>query len=289
MATKHKSKKSTKRQPKHRASWEGHLTFGLVSFPVQAINAFEPGQSDIHFHQLHAECHRRIHYEKVCPVHGAVSNDEIVSGFEYAKGKYVEIDPEELDALRTKKERSLTIDSFVDPDTIDPIYFDGRMYYLVPDGAAGEEPYRVVLEAMHREECWGVGQVVFSGKDQLVAVRPIDDMLHMAMLNYDEEIRRPADFAAATKHPRPTGRKVQLAQTLIRNWSTDHFDFAAYDDRHREKVKELIDAKVRGHEIAAPEEQEEPQVVNLMDALKKSLSHTRPSKTHSKRHKRRSA
>src|SRR3954469_8781084 len=107
MAT--KKKKSAKRPPKHRSSWKGHLTFGLVSFPVQAINAFEPGQSDIHFHQLHAECHRRIHYEKVCPVHGAVSNDEIVSGYEYAKGKYVEIDPEELDALRTKKERSLTI------------------------------------------------------------------------------------------------------------------------------------------------------------------------------------
>src|SRR3712207_1055914 len=119
MAT--KKKKSTKRQAKHRASWRGHLSFGLVSFPVQAFNARDREQSDIHFHQLHAECHRRIHYEKVCPTHGTIPNDEIVSGYEYRPGKYVEIDPQELDAVRTQTERSLTIDAFVEPDAIDPI------------------------------------------------------------------------------------------------------------------------------------------------------------------------
>src|SRR6478609_7531142 len=165
MATKHKKKPTkSKSKSKTRASWRGHLTFGLVSFPVEAINAHDPKHSDIHFHQLHATCHRRIHYEKVCPVHGAVSNDEIVSGYEYRKGQYIEIDPEELDALRTEKERSLTIDAFVAEDEIDPVYFDGRMYFLLPDGPAGEEPYRVIVDAMDREECWGVGQVVFSGK-----------------------------------------------------------------------------------------------------------------------------
>src|SRR5215207_8655853 len=107
-----KRKKAT---PKHRASWRGHLSFGLVSFPVQAVNALNRQQSDIHFHQLHAECHRRIHYQKVCPVHGEVPNDEIVSGFEHRKGKYIEVEPDELDAVRTKKERALTIDAFVDP------------------------------------------------------------------------------------------------------------------------------------------------------------------------------
>jgi DNA end-binding protein Ku len=281
--------KKQKRQTKQRASWRGHLTFGLVSFPVQAINARNPQESDIHFHQLHATCHRRIHYEKVCPVHGRVTNDEIVAGYEYRKGQYVEIDPEELDALRTEKERSLTIDAFVADGEIDPVYFDGRMYFLVPDGPAGEEPYRVIADAMHREECWGVGQVVFSGKDQIVAVRPLDGVLHMAMLNYDEEIRRPADVRAAHKSPRPESKKIHLAQTLIRSWYSDHFDFAAYDDRYREKLKELIDAKVHGHEIVAPEEEEEPKVLNLMDALKKSLSHTRPHRAARHHRKRRSA
>src|SRR5689334_474245 len=98
-----------KTPPKHRgttsrASWRGNLSFGLVSFAVEAFNALNRQGSDIHFHQLHAKCHSRIHYEKVCPIHGQVSNDEIVSGYEYAKGKYVEIDPEELDKFRTESE-----------------------------------------------------------------------------------------------------------------------------------------------------------------------------------------
>jgi DNA end-binding protein Ku len=194
------------------------LSFGLVSFPVQAFNARNPEQSDIHFHQLHAACHKRIHYQKVCPIHGQVSNDEIVSGYEYAKGKYVEVEPEELDALRTETERSLTIDAFVEPDAIDPIYFDGRMYYLAPEGPVAEEPYAVVTEAMEREGRYGVGQVVFSGKDQLALVRPDDGVLHMAMLNYEAEIRHPREVVAAAKQGHLGGRKVQLAQTLIRSW-----------------------------------------------------------------------
>jgi len=283
------TKKKDKAKPKHRASWKGNLSFGLVSFPVQAFNAHSPEHGDIHFHQLHATCHRRIHYEKVCPIHGEVSNDEIVSGYEYAKGKYVEIEPEELDALRTETERSLTIDAFVEPDTIDPIYLDGRMYYLAPDGAVAEEPYAVIAEAMEREGRHGVGQVVFSGKDQLALVRPDQGVLHMAMLNYAAEIRRPRDVVAAAKHSHLGGRKVQLAQTLIRSWFTRNFDFAAYEDRYREKLQELIDAKVEGREIVAPQEEERPEVINLMDALKKSISRERPgqqSKARARRHRR---
>src|SRR3954453_2312215 len=134
-STKTKSKgKQGRKSSSQRAGWKGQMTFGLVSFPVEAFNALDRQHSDIHFHQIHAQCHRRIHYQKVCPVHGEVSSDEIISGYEYRKGKYIEIEPEELEAVRTKKQRSLTIDAFVNPSTIDPLYFDGRMYYLVPDG-----------------------------------------------------------------------------------------------------------------------------------------------------------
>src|SRR5207249_2786824 len=159
--------KAKKKPSKHRASWKGDLAFGLVSFPVQAFNALNRERSDIHFHQLHAKCHRRIRYQKVCPVHGEVPSDEIVSGYEYHKGRYVEIEPEELDALRTHRERSLTIDAFVEPEAVDPLYFDGRMYYLAPAGSAAEEPYHVMVEAMEKEDRYGLGQVVFSGKQQL--------------------------------------------------------------------------------------------------------------------------
>lgn len=267
--------KSAMKRPKYRSSWKGNLTFGLVSFPVQAINAVNREQSDIHFHQLHNECHSRISYRKVCPIHGEVPSEEIVSGYEYKKGQYVEIEPDELDAFRTSRERALTIDAFVEPDAIDPIYFDGRMYYLLPAGAGADEPYVVLAEAMEREERYGVGQVVFSGKEQVVLVRPVDGVLHMAMLNYDAELRPAEEMVAQVAKPRGAQRKVELAQTLIRNWSPRDFDFTAYQDRYREKVKDLIEAKIAGREIVQPEAEEVPEeVVNLMDALKQSIART---------------
>ena len=263
---------NTKRSPKRRASWTGNLSFGLVTFPVQAFNARNSEQGDIRFHQLHAGCHRRIRYQKICPIHGVVSQEEVVSGYEYRKGKYVEIEGEELDAMRTQAERSLTIDAFVDPAEIDPIYYDGRMYYLAPAAASADESYAVLAQALEREGRYGVGQVVFSGKDQLAMIRPLEGVLHMAMLNFDEEIRRPREVVAASKTHSLSGRKVQLAQSLIRSWSDSGFDFTAYDDRYRQKVRELIEAKLRGREIEVPEEESPPDVINLMEALKRSLA-----------------
>lgn len=263
------------------------MSFGLVSFPVQAINALNRAESDIHFHQLHATCHRRIQYKKVCPVHGEVDQSEIVSGYEVRKGKYVEVSDEELDELRTESERALKVDSFVDPETIDPLYFDGRMYFLAPDGESAFAPYSVLLHAMEHENRHGIGKAVLSGKEQLVLVRPYEGILHMAMLNFDEELRRPKDvFASAL--PRPDARQMKLAQTLIRNWTTDDFDFERYDDEYREKVKALIQAKSRGKELVKPEEEEEePPVINLMEALKKSLEGKKSAKTRPKKAPRR--
>ena len=127
--------------------------------------------AEVHFHLLHEPDHERIHYTKVCPKHGEVPNDEIIEGYEYAKGKYVEFEKEELDALRTPKEKALTIDAFVSSDEIDPIYFDGRMYYLLPTGTGATEAYGLLQAAMERKVRWGVGQVVFSGREQLALVR----------------------------------------------------------------------------------------------------------------------
>ncbi len=280
--------KRSRREAKHRASWKGQLTFGLVSFPVEAFNAFDREHSDIHFHQIHAKCHRRIHYQKVCPVHGEVANDEIVSGYEIKKGKYVEVEPEELQALRSESDRALKIDAFVSPEAIDPLYFDGRMYYLVPAGAASQEPYAVIAEAMEREDRYGVGMVVFSGKDQIVLVRPVEGILHMAMLNYAAEIRSAKEVTGVIKAPKGLVRQVRLAQSLIEEWSEDNFDFAKYEDPHREKVEELIEAKMKGREIVAPEE-EPKEVLSLMDALKKSVGNLKGQEKGKKRSRKRSA
>jgi DNA end-binding protein Ku len=271
MAKKRKSI-SRKSHSKFRASWRGQLRFGLVSFEVQAVNAENKRQADVHFHLLHEPDHERIHYAKICPKHGEVPNDEIVEGYEVSKDHYVEFDKEELDDFRTEAEKALTIDAFVNSDEIDPIYFDGRMYYLIPFGGGANEPYALLEAAMEKKSRWGIGQVVFSGREQLAVIRPHDGVLTMAMLNYDAEIRKPSEIKTEFTRPRTTPSKLRLAEELIGKWQDGKFDFSSYKDRYREKVKEAITAKKKGVEIAAPEKETEPEVINLMDALKRSIA-----------------
>lgn len=284
MAKKKSKAKAAKRgRPKHRASWSGQLRFGLVSMPVQAFNAHLPEQGEIHFHQLHAACHQRVHYQKVCPIHGELDNDEIVSGYEYKKGEYVEIDPDELDALRTDTERALTVDTFIESDALDPIYHDGRRYYLLPDGAAASEPYTVLAAAMRKKGRDAVGQVVFSGRQQLVRLRSVEGVLIMTMLDYAAEVQSPRTMAEKLPSSRPAAKSVKLAEMLVEAWAVKNFDLGAYHDTYRERVKELIDAKIAGEEIVSPIPEEQPQVINLMDALQKSLERNRPAPAKAKR------
>jgi DNA end-binding protein Ku len=266
-----RKRKSRKPKSKFRASWRGQVRFGLVSFEVQAVNAENKQQAEVHFHLLHEPDHERIHYTKVCPRHGEVPNDEIVEGYEVSKNKYVEFEKEELDNFRTDAEKAFTIDAFVSSEEIDPIYFDGRMYYLMPSGAGAIEPYALLEAAMEKKKRWGVGQVVFSGREQLAVIRPYEGVLTMAMLNYDAEIRRPTEIKNEFTRPRTTPSKLRLAEDLISKWQDGKFDFGSYKDRYRDKVKEAIAAKKKGEEVTVPEEDEKPEVINLMDALKKSV------------------
>jgi len=256
---------------KARASWRGMVRFGLVAFQCEAFNA-HPTADNIALHQLHAECHSRLRYQKTCPIHGPIEKDEIISGYEFSKGRYVEIEPDELDALRTEAERALTIDSFIKPSEIDPVYFDGRMYFLAPDGDQAREPYTIFLQALKKLDRWGVGQVVMSGKDQLIVLRPYQDALHMALLNYEHEIRDPANTVGPLSKMAASDKKLKLAEQLVTSWTDDDFDFSNYHDDYAENMKTLIEAKVKGEELVAPEARaDEPKVVNLMDALRKSL------------------
>ncbi len=210
MAAENKSThRHTGSRSKFRASWRGQLKFGLVSFEVQAVNAEIKENAEVHFHMLHEPDHERIHFAKMCPKHGEVPNDEIIEGYEYGKGKYVEFEKEELDALRTEKEKALTIDAFISPSELDPIYFDGRMYYLIPSGASASEPYTLIESAMEKKKRWGIGQVVFSGREQLALVRPLEGVLTMAMLNYDAEIRKPTEIKKEFTRAHTTSRKLR--------------------------------------------------------------------------------
>jgi DNA end-binding protein Ku len=275
------AKRKPARQPTtFRSSWKGQIRFGLVSFAVQAVNTSSKSGGDIHFNQLHESCHSRIRYKKVCPIHGEVSQDEIVSGYEYEKGKYVVIDKEELEELRPESERALSIDTFIAPGEIDPIFLDGRAYYLIPDTSEAQEPYVLFREAMKRQKRWGIGHAVMFGRDQLVLVRPIEQLLSMSLLNYEAEVRKPKDLKDDVADPKLAPRKIELAEKLIETWTEDDFDFSAYKDTYQDKLKELIDAKVQGREIVAPAaDAEEPEVINLMEALQASVRQRKPRET----------
>lgn len=255
-----------------RSSWKGFLKLSLVSVPVKAYTATSSGGGDIRLNQLHAECHSRIQYKKWCPIHQEVTNDQIVSGYEYSKGQYVIVNPDELDKLRTEDDKAIKIDAFISPDDLDPVYYTGRTYYLLPDGPVGQKPYAVVHKAMVDEERYAVAQIVMHGKEQTVLLRPIDNLLAMSMLNYEDEVTKPSAFEEEAPKTEVSPDELKLAKTLIAVSTPKKFDFATYKDMYTEKLTKLIEAKVAGEEIVAPPVHEQAQIINLMDALKASVA-----------------
>src|SRR6476619_4592626 len=153
----------TKSRSMPRSSWKGYLKLSLVSVPVKGYTA-NVASAEIRLNQLHSECHSRIRYQKVCPIHGEVPKEEIVSGYEYAKGEYVIIEPEEIAKLRGERERAVTIDAIVSQHTIDPVYFTDKTYYLTPDGAVGQKPFALIQKCLADEELQAVGRVVLFGR-----------------------------------------------------------------------------------------------------------------------------
>lgn len=264
-----------------RASWKGYLRLSLVAVPVQAFNAASSDGGEIHFHQLHAECHNRIRYQKQCPVHGEVPNNEIVRGYEYEKGKYVIVDEKEVDQFRTEADRAINIDTFVAPNSIDPMYFDGRTYYLVPDGAMATQPFTVLLQALEEKKRWAVGRALFFGREQLVMIRPQETVLCVEMLHYRDQVRLPADLGQEFVASPPTVKKeeVRLASKLIEASTRKKFDLGQYQDEYTAKLQKLIDAKIQGKQVVRPPQDDETPVINLMDALKKSVANATGGRT----------
>jgi DNA end-binding protein Ku len=257
-----------------RSSWDGFLRLNLISVPVRAYSAAAPGHGKIAFHQIHAKCHSRIRYKKACPIHGEVSNDEIVSGYEYAKGEYVLIDPKELAKLRTGSDKVINIDAFVHPEALDPMYFTDRSYYLAPDGKVGQKPYAVVQQVMATENRHAIGTMVLAGREQVVLIRPLDKLLTFTLLSYAEQFKKPSAVADEVADVAATEEELRLAKTLVAASTAKHFDFDHYRDKYTDEVSKLIEAKAAGKKVVAVSHEEAPPVINLMDALRRSLEQT---------------
>jgi DNA end-binding protein Ku len=247
-----------------RSSWKGFLRLSLVSIPVKAYTAAVSGNCQIRLNQLHHDCHRRIQCQKVCPVHGKISNDQVVSGYEYAGGQYVVIQPEELDLLRTESDKAIHMDTFVSVEQMDPLRLAGKDYYLTPDGVPGQKPYALLRQAMAERGLWAIAQTVWHGKEQLVVLRPRGRLIVMSQLKYASEVKEPSAF-----------ERLELAQALVQATTAEEFDFSKYTNRYQAKLAELIEAKVTGREIVAAEAEEPHPVINLMEALKASVAKAR--------------
>jgi DNA end-binding protein Ku len=242
-----------------------------VSVPVKAYTANDTGVQ-VRLNQLHAECNSRIAYKKVCPQHGEVDSDQITRGYEYAKGQYVVIDDDELDKLRTAGDRSVNIEGFMAPGELDAVYHAGRTYYLLPDGAVGQKPYRLLVRGMQENQVHALAQVVISQREQLVLLRPLDDMLAMTILSHKKKVKSADLFRDEIEDSECTPEELQLASMLIDASRLKDFDYGSYTDRYVEKLTELIQLKVQGQDLVQAEDVEEPKIINLMEALKQSVA-----------------
>lgn len=254
-----------------RSSWKGYLKLSLVSVPVRGYTA-SVAASEIRLHQLHAKCHSRIRYQKTCPIHGEVPKEEIVSGYEYAKGEYVVIEPDELARIRGESERAVTIDAVLSQHIIDPVYFTDKTYYLLPDGAVGQKPFALIQQCLADEELQAVGRVILFGREELVLVRPVDRLLAMTALKYEAEVAHADALSDELETTSFAREELNLTKRLLDAFEKPKFSLADYKDHYVEQLRELIEAKVEGKELVAPPAPEEPHVINLMDALKKSVA-----------------
>lgn len=254
-----------------RTSWKGFLKLSLISVPVKAFTANDTG-GEVHLNQLHKGCNSRVKYVKVCPEHGELKSEAIVSGYEHLKDQYVVVDPDELDKLRTKADRAVSIDGFVPADAVDGLYFAGKAHYLLPDGVAGARPYALLRDGMKQNGVCAIAQVVLSGREQLVLLRPVGRMLVMTGLHYPQRVRKAGEFEGELEDITFKPEEVALTNTLITASRIASFDLDRYTDQYVTKLKKLIALKVDGKEVVQAPDLEEPKILNLMDALKKSVA-----------------
>jgi DNA end-binding protein Ku len=259
-----------------RHSWKGFLKLSLVTVPVKAYPVSVSG-ADIHLNQLHRCCKSRIKYKKTCPLHGEVVPGDIVSGYEFAKDQYVVVDPDELEQLRTESDKAIQIDAFIRPGTLDAIYANGKSYYLVADGPVAHQGYAVLWRGMVEEKHQAIAQVVLHGKEQIVWLRPLEGLIVMTQLSYDGEITKPAALADDVCQREVVPEEMQLMRALMATCTPAKFDLAKYQDRYTQKLTQLIEAKVAGKEIVAAPATAQLQVINLMEALRKSVAATQQS------------
>ena len=259
-----------------RPYWKGQIRLALVSIPVEIYAATKTGAA-IAFNQIHEPTGKRIKYEKVVPGIGPVDVDEIVRGFEYAKGEYVLLDDKEIEGIRLESKKTLELTQFVDVDDIDAIYFE-KPYYVTPADDLAEEAFIVLREALRRSRKIGLGQLAMRGREYVVSIKACGRGMVMETLRYADEVNKAASYFREIGDGEPDDELLDLATTLI-DKKTGKFDASDFHDRYVDALKDLIERKKKGKTLNIDNNDKSPDprggnVVDLMAALKWSIGST---------------
>jgi DNA end-binding protein Ku len=258
-----------------RSIWTGAISFGLVSVPVRLFPATE--SKELKFHFLDRRDMNPIGYDKVNKETGEhVEPDDVIRGFEFDKGRFVELTDEDIDRLDIELTHSIDICDFVSIDEIDPIHFR-KAYYLLPQEGA-EKPYRLLVKALEETGRVAIAKIVIRNKQHLAAVRPVGDTLVLETMYYADEVRQPEEVPT----PRVQPAEVEMAKTLIENLAAK-WDPGKYHDRYRNELLDLLEKKAEGEPLPEPSEQEPGEVVDLMEALRRSVQETKRKRSPAKR------
>ncbi len=252
-----------------RAYWKGYLKLSLVSCPIALFPASSEREK-ISFHQLHKQTGNRIKYRKVDAETGdEVESADIIKGYEVGKGEYLEIAPEELEAIAIESKRTIEIDEFVPRKEIDEIYFNNP-YYIVPDGEVGQQAFAVIREAIRQEGMVAIGKVVFTSREHVIALEARDKGLLGVTLRYPYEVRKEEEYFDDIPEEKLPKDMLDLAKHIVDSkkaeWKPERFE-----DQYEDALKELLKRKQSGQKIEAPRDREPSKVVNLMDALRRSV------------------
>jgi DNA end-binding protein Ku len=253
-----------------RAYWKGYLKLSLVTAPIALYPASSQAEKT-HFHQINRKTGHRLRQQMVDEETGkVVEKDDKSRGYEISKGKYVEIEPEEVKAIQVESTHTLDIDKFVPIEEIDRRYFD-RPYYIVPDGKAGEEAFAVIRDAMKAKGRVALAKIVLTNREHVMAIEPFGKIMLGTILRYDYEVRDEKELSRGVANPKVPKEMVSLASHIL-DTKAGHFDPSQFKDEFETELRKLVKRKAAGKTIEAPEERERPSnVVDLMEALRQSV------------------
>ncbi|MBV8286054.1 MAG: Ku protein [Hyphomicrobiales bacterium] len=252
-----------------RAYWKGYLKLSLVSCPVALFPASSEREK-ISFHQINKNTGNRIKYRKVDAETGdEVDSSDIVKGYEVGKGEYVEIEPEELEAIAIESKRTIEIDEFVPKKEIDELYLNSP-YYIVPDGEVGQQAFAVVREAIRKEGMVALARVVFTSREHVMALEPRGKGLLGITLRYPYEVRKEDEYFDDIEDEKIPKDMADLAAHIVET-KAGHFKPEKFEDHYEEALKEVLKKKQAGEKIEVPKQREPAKVISLMDALRRSV------------------